>query len=355
MGKQHTTTKVITAGVIGAAGFMFAGPLQASAKTITVKSGDTVWRLANKYGVSVNSIEKANHLSKDTIFAGQKIVLGSSSATTTATTPATKSAPVKSLKQTKTNNQNTQASTKTNAATRHVSSLKTTATASTYKVKSGDTLSKISARFGLTVSQLQSLNHLSGNTIFAGQRLAVKGTAAKTKSAATPGVTAVKKTTPKRVVNPAGTKSTASTTTKQTTVKTPKSKKTVKADAASTPVSSSVTGYAVKLASEKIPYVWGGSSLRGMDCSGFTSYVYSHTVGTSLPHNTVAQEAHVCAHSISRAVPGDLLFWGHRGATYHVAIYIGNNQYVAAPEPGENVQIQSTNSYFKPSFAGTVN
>lgn len=354
MGKQHTTTKVITAGVIGAAGFMFAGPLQASAKTITVKSGDTVWRLANRYGVSVSSIEKANHLSKDTIFAGQKIVLGSSSTAAASTaTPASKQTSLKSPKQANVNKQNTQSTTKTNAATRHVSSLKTTATASTYKVKSGDTLSKVSARFGLTVSQLQSMNHLSGNTIFAGQKLVVKGNAAKTKSTA-PGVKAVKKTATKRVVKPAATKTVASTT-KQTTVKTPKAKKTVKADAASTPASSSVTGYAVKLASEKIPYVWGGSSLKGMDCSGFTSYVYSHTVGKSLPHNTVAQEAHVSAHSISRAVPGDLLFWGPKGATYHVAIYIGNNQYVAAPEPGENVKIQSINSYFKPSFAGTVN
>lgn len=372
MGKQHTTTKVITAGVIGAAGFMFAGPLQASAKTVTVKSGDTVWKLANRYGVSVSSIEKSNHLSKDAIFAGQKIVLGTSAAANTSATSvksvksvkpvnnraASKQTAVKTTKQANVN-QNTQTTTKkvtpvtpkTKATKHHVSSVKTTRSASTYRVKSGDTLHKISAKYGVTVSQLQSLNHLRGDVIYAGQRLKVRGTAAKVKA-----TTTVKRTPAKQSVTsatkPVAAKKSVSKV-KRTAVKTPKAKKTVKADAAVAPVKS-VTGYAVKLASEKIPYVWGGSSLSGMDCSGFTSYVYAHTVGTSLPHNSVAQESHVSTHSVGKAVPGDLLFWGRRGASYHVAIYIGNNQYVAAPEPGENVQIQSINPYFRPSFAGTV-
>ncbi|MCH5463102.1 LysM peptidoglycan-binding domain-containing protein [Lactobacillus sp. LC28-10] len=347
MGKQHTTTKVITASFIGAAGFMFAGSLQASAKTITVKSGDTVWKLANKYGVSVGSIEKANHLSKDTIFAGQKIVLGSSATNHTVKANA-------SAKQVKASS-NTQVTTKKTAVSSQSSSTKTTATASTYKVKSGDTLSKISAKYGITVSQLQSLNHLKGDTIFTGQKLTVKGTASKVKATSPVTSTVKKTTTAKRTAatTTSAAKATTSTSTKQSAVKTPKAKKTVKADAAGAPVTS-VTSYAVKLASQKIPYVWGGSSLRGMDCSGFTSYVYAHTVGTALPHNTVAQEAHVSMHAVSQAVPGDLLFWGPKGASYHVAIYIGNNQYVAAPEPGENVQIQSMSAYFKPSFAGTV-
>nr|WP_309299933.1 NlpC/P60 family protein [Lentilactobacillus kisonensis] len=46
---------------------------------------------------------------------------------------------------------------------------------------------------------------------------------------------------------------------------------------------------------------------------------------------------------------------GLQGASYHVAIYIGNNQYVAAPQPGQNVQIQTINKAFMPSFAGHVN
>ncbi|MFB9769407.1 C40 family peptidase [Lactiplantibacillus modestisalitolerans] len=116
----------------------------------------------------------------------------------------------------------------------------------------------------------------------------------------------------------------------------------------------SVTGLALKLASANIPYVWGGSSLSGMDCSGLVAYVYQHAAGISLPHNTIMQESYVTTHSVASAQPGDILFWGSRGSTYHDAIYIGNNQFVAAPQPGENVKVQTISSYFMPSFAGTV-
>ncbi|AVK63231.1 gamma-D-glutamyl-meso-diaminopimelate peptidase [Lactobacillus sp. CBA3606] len=117
----------------------------------------------------------------------------------------------------------------------------------------------------------------------------------------------------------------------------------------------SVTSLALKLADANIPYVWGGASLSGMDCSGLVSYVFQHAAGISLPHNTVSQEGYVTTHSVADAKPGDILFWGSRGSTWHDAIYIGNNQYVAAPTEGENVQVQTISTYFAPSFAGTVN
>lgn len=123
----------------------------------------------------------------------------------------------------------------------------------------------------------------------------------------------------------------------------------------STTNSSAVVNLAKQLASQSIPYVWGGESLKGMDCSGLTDYVYQKAAGISLGHYTVTQESHVTKEAVSAAQPGDLLFWGSQGATYHVAIYIGNNQYVAAPQPGQNVQIQTINSAFMPSFAGHVN
>lgn len=119
--------------------------------------------------------------------------------------------------------------------------------------------------------------------------------------------------------------------------------------------SGSVVSLAVKLANAGIPYVWGGSSLSGMDCSGLVAYVFQNAEGKSLAHYTVSLESKVTQKSVSDAQPGDLLFWGNHGSTYHVAIYIGNGQFVAAPEPGENVQVQSISSYFMPSFAGTVN
>ncbi|KAF0505970.1 LysM peptidoglycan-binding domain-containing protein [Pediococcus pentosaceus] len=116
----------------------------------------------------------------------------------------------------------------------------------------------------------------------------------------------------------------------------------------------SVTGLARSLANNTIPYVWGGKTASGFDCSGFVSYVYQHSAGISLPSYTVAMESYVTKKSVSAAQPGDLLFWGSAGSTYHVAIYLGNNQYANAPTFGQNAKVSTISSYFYPSFAGSV-
>ncbi|GAT18307.1 NlpC/P60 family hydrolase [Secundilactobacillus silagincola] len=125
-------------------------------------------------------------------------------------------------------------------------------------------------------------------------------------------------------------------------------------ETATTSQAKAVVNLAKKLATMNIPYVWGGESLHGMDCSGLTDYVYAHAANIHLGHYTVTQEGQVNRKPVSQAKPGDLLFWGSAGATHHVAIYIGNNQFVAAPQPGQNVDVETISSYFMPSFAGTV-
>lgn len=117
----------------------------------------------------------------------------------------------------------------------------------------------------------------------------------------------------------------------------------------------SVVSLATKIAnSNSVPYVWGGENLSGMDCSGLVKYVYANAEGKQLPHYTGALENCVDQHPVSEAKPGDLLFWGNHGSTYHTAIYTGNNQYVAAAKPGTNVATYTISPYFNPSFAGTV-
>lgn len=115
-----------------------------------------------------------------------------------------------------------------------------------------------------------------------------------------------------------------------------------------------VVSEALTLAEKHIPYVWGGESQNGMDCSGLTEWVYAHVAGKSLGHNTVIQEGHVTKKTVAQAQPGDLLFWGAQGSSYHVGIYIGNGKYVAAPVPGQYVSVQSISSSFMPSFSGHV-
>jgi cell wall-associated NlpC family hydrolase len=87
------------------------------------------------------------------------------------------------------------------------------------------------------------------------------------------------------------------------------------------------------------PYVWGGSSPSGFDCSGFVMYVFAQ-VGISLPHYTVAQWDYPDSVSVPRndLQPGDLVFFAGLG---HVGIYVGNGQFIHAPHTGDVVRIDS--------------
>ncbi len=102
-----------------------------------------------------------------------------------------------------------------------------------------------------------------------------------------------------------------------------------------------------------VPYVWGGTTPSGFDCSGLVQWVYSHAVGINLPRVTTGQETQGKEISLSTLLPGDLLFYGSRGNTYHVGIYIGNGQMLHAPKPGDVVKITNI-SYFYPSFARRI-
>ncbi|ASN11987.1 C40 family peptidase [Latilactobacillus sakei] len=101
------------------------------------------------------------------------------------------------------------------------------------------------------------------------------------------------------------------------------------------------------------PYVWGAHGPSSFDCSGLMDYVFQNAAGRSIGGWTVPQESAGYSVSLSSLQPGDLLFWGAQGSSYHVALYIGGGQYVHAPQPGENVKIGSM-QYYTPSFAKRV-
>lgn len=101
------------------------------------------------------------------------------------------------------------------------------------------------------------------------------------------------------------------------------------------------------------PYSWGGKGPNSFDCSGLTRYVYMQVTGKNIGDYTVPQESSGRQISVDQAEPGDLYFWGSKGNTYHVAIAIGNGQYIHAPNENEVVKINSS-AYFKPDFAVRV-
>ncbi len=96
------------------------------------------------------------------------------------------------------------------------------------------------------------------------------------------------------------------------------------------------------------PYVWGGASPGGFDCSGLVAYVYSQ-VGVSLPHYTGAQWNVGVSVSRSDLQPGDLVFFDGLG---HVGIYIGGNEFIHAPHSGDVVKISSMTGWYAETYVG---
>lgn len=101
-------------------------------------------------------------------------------------------------------------------------------------------------------------------------------------------------------------------------------------------------------------YAWGGNGPDNFDCSGLVQYVYNQAGGVNLPRVTTDQVKVGTTVDMSQLQPGDLLFWGSTDAPYHVAIYVGNNQYVSAATPEQGVVLQTLSSYFYPSVAKRV-
>jgi cell wall-associated NlpC family hydrolase len=84
-----------------------------------------------------------------------------------------------------------------------------------------------------------------------------------------------------------------------------------------------------------VPYVWGGTTPAGFDCSGFTSYVYAQ-VGIDLPRTSSAQRYAGTVVSWADAEPGDLIW-----SPGHIAIYAGDGMQIEAPVPGKSVRYTS--------------
>ena len=85
------------------------------------------------------------------------------------------------------------------------------------------------------------------------------------------------------------------------------------------------------------PYVWGGTSPKGFDCSGLVHYLYQKQ-GVSIPRNSREQFSRLPV--ASNPQPGDLVFFRRNGTINHVGLYLGGGKMLHAPQTGAKVRIE---------------
>jgi LysM repeat protein len=318
-----------------------SNPSNPSTSTYTVKSGDSLWAIANKFNMTVAQLQQLNNISGTLIYPGQVLKVKGEPAKN-PDPPAKKPDP----------------------PAPNPSKPGTT----TYTVKSGDSLWAIANKFNMTVAQLQQLNNISGTLIYPGQVLKVKGEPAKN-----PDPPATKPSNPSTstytvksgdslwaIANRYGmtVDQLMSLNNLKSTIIYPGQVLKVSGQASGSNPSRSGSSI-VQTASRYlgVPYVYGGTSPSGFDCSGLVQYVYAQH-GINLPRVASDQaNAGTKISSMSQLLPGDLVCFSNNmnGYVDHIGIYIGNNQIIHASSSAGKVVISSlSGSWYQTRFVRGV-
>lgn len=252
---NHTTIdNIISANHLTSSDYLYIGQTLAIPTTHTVKSGETLWIISQKYNVSIQSLLDLNNLSStDYLYIGQTLNIKSTSNSQTSTN------------------------------------------ITSYTVQPGDSLWIISNKFNVTIDQLKNWNNISGSEIYVGQQLSLKQNEQQTASKADQIIT-----TAKQYIG--------------------------------------------------VPYQWGGESPSGFDCSGFVQYVFTKN-GVSIPRTTTTQ--YNAGTSVTSLKPGDIVFFEtYKSGPSHDGIYIGNGKFIHASS-SHGITISSlSNTYWKPKYLG---
>ncbi|OAQ03299.1 hypothetical protein A3O11_04570 [Ligilactobacillus aviarius] len=309
---------------------------QAQPATSSVATSKVAPAVSSSSATTVSSSQapvssSASSASVSSSSASQQTVVSSSSSQTSVASSASSAAPASSV------------SSQSSSKQAVIAANHTTAT-----VKSGDSLYAIAQEYGVSVASLREANPNLGNSLTVGQSLIINNPTKNPAAASSSSQQAQASSASSQQQVPQAREAAApQARTANNQQAAQASSQTQQSSTTRTGSGNNVVSYAESFIG--VPYVYGGTTPSGFDCSGFVQYVYNH-FGVSLPRTTTQQENYGTQIPVSQAQPGDLYFWGNKGSAYHVAICIGNGKYIAAPEPGQSVSIGST-QYFQPSFA----
>lgn len=285
----------------------------------TVQSGDTVNSITNQFEIGVQEFTDWNNIDENNIYAGQNVIVGNGAVTEAPAEEVTPVTPATTVDTTPVVDQ-----TVADTATQDVTPVPETQVVTPDVVQNDQTAP--------TVQEEQAP---------AQEEQAIQTPAPETQV-----------TTPEK--QPEQEQQTQQDQTQQQTTQQDQTQQTTTDQTTQTTEAS--RGEQIVNEAEKYigtPYVWGGKDTSGFDCSGLTQYVYKQVTGQDIGVWTVAQESSGTQIDVSQAQQGDLLFWGDQGSSYHVAISAGGDQYIHAPQPGENVKYGST-QYYAPDFGVRV-
>lgn len=273
-----------------------------ASKTYTVKSGDSLGLIAVKHNMSVAELKKLNNLSSDVIYVSQTLKVSKADVTKKTATTST-------AKKTTTTKKETTAKKETT---------KKETTSTTYTVSNGDSLGAIAVKYDMSLSSLKTLNNLNSDLIFVGQKLKVSGSTKTSTASSKQPTTSTKKETTK-------TSNTVSYSTQRIL-----------------DIAKKYTG---------VPYLFGGTTPSGFDCSGYIYYVYKEA-GLNLGGRKTAAGYASLAKAVSSPKVGDLVFFegtysGMEGRISHVGIYLGDGKFISALSKGIGI---SDLKYWKDSF-----
>lgn len=261
------------------------GPVVLASQYYVVKSGDSLWGIAKKYGTSVDKLIALNNLKSERLQIGDKLRLPS--ATSEISSASTRN-PV------------------SRGSNRSISTKE-------YVVQKGDSLWSIARRCGTTVQELMRLNGLQSDKLKPGDKLVVTANVAATTS--------------------------------PVVAKTAVQQPPARGSEAGVALARNIVNTAMQYLGT--PYRYGGTTAAGFDCSGFVMYVFGQN-GVSLPHSSIAQANLGVAVDRAELAPADLLFFTTGGSSRinHVGIYVGDGKFVhASTNKGITITSLSDDTY----------